>query len=55
MVGAEHYVRRVEGEVVELRVGREVGGARGGEGGYPADGAGEDASLLDSGVVRMGV
>jgi hypothetical protein len=47
LVGAEHDVGRVEGQVVELGVGRQVGCTRGGKGGDPADGAGEDACLWD--------
>ncbi len=55
LVGGEHYVGRVEGEVVELREGGEVvdgglAGEGGGDGGDPTDGARDDAGF--EGVVR---
>lgn len=46
LVRAEHDVGWVEGQVVELRVGCQVGGAcSGGHGGDPANGTGDDAGL----------
>ncbi len=62
LIGGEHDVWGVEGEIVELRIWGEVGGRggkavgaggaaaggrrRGGDGGYPAYRAGDDASLV---------
>lgn len=52
LVRAEHYVGWVEGEVLELGVGSEVWGwfagvscVSGGDGAYPAYGAGDDAGF----------
>jgi len=46
LVGGEHNVGRIEGEVVELRVGGKVGKTSRGKGGYPAYGAGGDTCLF---------
>jgi hypothetical protein len=45
LIRAEHDVRRVEGQVVELRVRGKICGAGERERGYPADGARDYAGL----------